>query len=150
MVPGLGLTAEDWHPTIRSLVTRGVDAAQVDVALLPGYGQPPKVGDPVDPEGLARLLMDTSLRPSDRHVLLGHSSSCQVVVHAAALAPEAVVWLVLVGPTTYPRAATWPRLLWRGLGPAPPQTTSPSSALLGPDPPTRLPPQLPRLPCAPP
>jgi pimeloyl-ACP methyl ester carboxylesterase len=113
MVPGLGLGTEAWTPTIRELARQGVDATRMTVSLLPGYGEPLRSGDPVDPRGAARKLLATSL-PRDRDlVLLGHSSSCQVVVHAAAMAPAGVIGLVLVGPTTDPRAATWPRLLWR-------------------------------------
>ena len=57
----------------------------------------------------AERLLDTSLPAGERSVLIGHSSSCQVVAHAGALAPERVTGLLLVGPTTDPRAATWPR-----------------------------------------
>jgi pimeloyl-ACP methyl ester carboxylesterase len=48
-------------------------------------------------------------------VLVGHSASCQVVARAAALAPDRVTGLVLVGPTTDPRARSWPRLAARWL-----------------------------------
>lgn len=47
--------------------------------------------------------------------LFGHSASCQVVAHAAAVAPGRVAALVLVGPTTDPGAATWPALVRRWL-----------------------------------
>jgi pimeloyl-ACP methyl ester carboxylesterase len=113
MVPGLGLGAEAWAPTIRGLERQGVDATRMTVSLLPGYGEPLRSGDPMDPRGAARRLLATSRSSGADLVLLGHSSSCQVVAHAAAMAPDRVVGLVLVGPTTDPRAATWPRLLRR-------------------------------------
>jgi pimeloyl-ACP methyl ester carboxylesterase len=48
-------------------------------------------------------------------VLVGHSASCPIVVEAAVRAPDRVAALVLVGPTTDPRAATWPGLVRRWL-----------------------------------
>lgn len=51
-------------------------------------------------------------------MLVGHSASCQVVVQAARRVPDSVVGLVLVGPTTDPRAVTWPRLVHRWLATA--------------------------------
>jgi pimeloyl-ACP methyl ester carboxylesterase len=48
-------------------------------------------------------------------VLTGHSGSCQVVAHAAGLVPDRVSALVMVGPTTDPRAASWPRIAHRWL-----------------------------------
>lgn len=118
MVPGLGLGPEDWAPTIRGLSSNGMDPARTTVVTLPGYGRPVRRGDPLDPRGAARELLDTVLPKDHEVVLLGHSSSCQVVMHAAALAPERVAGLLLVGPTTDPRAATWPRLVSRWLATA--------------------------------
>jgi pimeloyl-ACP methyl ester carboxylesterase len=118
MVPGLGLDAEAWEPTIRELVRGGVPSARIAVALLPGYGEPLGRGDPVHPESAARRLVETSLPPGQGRVLVGHSSSCQVAVHAARLVPDRVTGLVLVGPTTDPRAATWPGLVLRWLATA--------------------------------
>jgi pimeloyl-ACP methyl ester carboxylesterase len=46
---------------------------------------------------------------------MGHSGSCQIVAHAAGLVPDQVSALVLVGPTTDPRAASWPRIGYRWL-----------------------------------
>jgi pimeloyl-ACP methyl ester carboxylesterase len=118
MVPGLGLSAEAWEPTMRELVLGGVPAGSIAAATLPGYGEPRGIGDPVHPEGAARRLIETSLPRGRRCVLVGHSSSCQVVAHAAVLAPDQVTGLLLVGPTTDPRAATWPRLVLRWLATA--------------------------------
>jgi pimeloyl-ACP methyl ester carboxylesterase len=43
----------------------------------------------------------------DRAVLVGCSFGCQVVTEVALRAPEQVVGLVLMGPTTDPTAASW-------------------------------------------
>lgn len=118
MVPGLGLGPEAWQPTIRSLLRAGVDPDDVAVATLPGYGVPVRPGDPVDPQGSARRLLEDRLPAGERVVLLGHSSSCQVVAAVATMVPERVAGLLLVGPTTDPRAATWPRLVRRWLATA--------------------------------
>jgi pimeloyl-ACP methyl ester carboxylesterase len=48
-------------------------------------------------------------------VLLGHSASCQIVAEAALQDPARIVGLILVGPTTDPRAACWPGLAARWL-----------------------------------
>jgi pimeloyl-ACP methyl ester carboxylesterase len=118
MVPGLGLGAEVWDPTIRGLVRAGVGRHRIEVATLPGYGEPVRRGDPRDPRGAALRLIETSLRAGERRVLVGHSSSCQVAVHSAALVPDRVVGLVLIGPTTDPREASWPGLIRRWLATA--------------------------------
>lgn len=118
MVPGLGLGAEAWEPTIRCLLLTGVHPGQVAVATLPGYGEPVRPGDPVDPRGAAHRLVERWLPAPRRFVLVGHSASCQVAAHSAALVPDEVAGLVLVGPTTDPRAVTWPRLVRRWLATA--------------------------------
>lgn len=130
MVPGLGLGPEDWE-TIRCLVRAGVELDRITVATLPGYGQPVRVGDPVGPGGAARRLLERWVPAGQRVVLLGHSSSCQVVAHSAALAPERVAGLVLVGPTTDPRAATWPGLVRRWLATAVHETPRQVPSLIG-------------------
>jgi pimeloyl-ACP methyl ester carboxylesterase len=118
MVPGLGLDAEAWEPTIRGLVLAGVDERRVSVSTLPGYGQPVTSGDPSEPRGAAERLAATSLPAGERRVLVGHSSSCQVVAHSAVLVPERVAGVVLIGPTTDPRAASWLGLIRRWLATA--------------------------------
>jgi pimeloyl-ACP methyl ester carboxylesterase len=106
-VPGLGLSV----PVARRALDRlpGVDRT---VVLLPGFGRRAPRGTPVAPPELARLLLER-LPAGDPAVLVGHSASCQVVAEAAAQAPHRVAALVLVGPTTDPRAATWPALVGR-------------------------------------
>ncbi len=110
-VPGLGLSVEVPARTLARLGPIG----SVAVAL-PGYGEPAGRDAPRTPADLAALLLH---RLTDlgvpRVALLGHSASCQIVAHAAALAPDRVTALVLVGPTTDPRAAGWPALAGRWL-----------------------------------
>jgi pimeloyl-ACP methyl ester carboxylesterase len=113
MVPGLGLGPEAWSPTIRALAGLGFDADSMVAAPLPGYGWSAGRHEDLDPAQLARRLVDQALAAGERHLLLGHSASCQVVAHAAALTPDRVVGLILVGPTTDPRARTWPSLVAR-------------------------------------
>lgn len=112
LVPGLGLDERAWRPTVEALSTRGLDADRVRVAHLPGYGLPAVAGPDLGPEATARRLLESALGP-EPVVLAGHSAGCQVVAHTAALAPDRVAALVLVGPTTDPRAAGWPRLAAR-------------------------------------
>lgn len=109
-VPGLGLDARAWTPTLVSLPEH-----PAQVALLPGFGLRPHRGDAVDPRSLGQRLADQWLAGRSDVVLLGHSASCQVVVEAAAAAPDAVASVVLVGPTTDPRGRSWPALLQRWL-----------------------------------
>jgi pimeloyl-ACP methyl ester carboxylesterase len=115
LVPGLGLGAAGWWPTVDALDARGADLGGTAVAELPGYGLRRDAGRDLAPSALAGVLVDRWLPAGERRLLLGHSASCQVVAHAAARAPDRVAGLVLVGPTTDPRAATWPRLVARWL-----------------------------------
>ena len=105
IVPGLGLGPESWRPTLSAL---GEEAA---VHVLPGYGVPLDPGPPPSPAELAGRVLGRLAGPT---TLVGHSASCQVVAHAARLAPDLVRRVVLVGPTTDPRASSWPALatLW--------------------------------------
>src|SRR4029453_7065120 len=109
LVPGLGLDGAAWRPTVESLPpawSRGLD-----VALLPGYAERAARRTDLRPVALAELLLDRWC-PADRQVVLvGHSASCQVVAEAARRRPDRVAGLVLVGPTTDPRARSWPSLV---------------------------------------
>jgi pimeloyl-ACP methyl ester carboxylesterase len=110
-VPGLGLDATAWHPTIRALRQRQEPKL---VAQLPGYGVRPEGEDDLRPATLgARLAAEWLADLSAPTGLLGHSASCQIVARAAGLVPDRVSALVLVGPTTDPRAASWPRMAQR-------------------------------------
>jgi len=127
-IPGLGLGEEAWRPTIDLL-------GEVQIRTLPGFGEAAARGADLSPAAVARrVLNDTDGRAADttavaergaaergddrRYVLLGHSASCQVAARVAAAQPERIAALVLVGPTTDPRAATWPRLVTRWLATA--------------------------------
>jgi pimeloyl-ACP methyl ester carboxylesterase len=105
-VPGLGLSVE-----VACRALRRIPDVHPSVRTLPGYGCPARSGTPLAPERLAGLLLD-ALAPA---VLVGHSASCQVVTEAAVRAPERVRALVLVGPTTDPRAVPWRVLVARWL-----------------------------------
>ena len=109
-VPGLGLSAAVPRRTLDRLP---VPSAVVE---LPGYGLPAPRGTELGCDDLARLLL-TRLDELGvaRAVLLGHSASCQIVVQAAVRDPHRVAALVLVGPTTDPRAQSWPGLAGRWL-----------------------------------
>lgn len=109
-VPGLGLDARAWHPTLDAL--GGATTARV--VTLPGYGLRPQPDDDLSPAALgARLAGEVGDRTVEPLVLAGHSASCQVVLRAALLVPDRVVGVVLVGPTTDPRARSWPALARR-------------------------------------
>lgn len=108
-LPGLGLGPESWRPTLDRL-RPGVEST---VRLFPGFGSPARRGLDLAPAVLAVGVCDGLPRGDDPIVLLAHSASCQVAAHVAAMAPERVAALVLVGPTTDPRAASWPGLVRR-------------------------------------
>lgn len=109
-VPGLGLSRELSDRVLDRLLGRSA------VVLLPGFGLPALGVDPRSPAELARLLLARlDGLGYEKAILLGHSASCQVVVHAATLVPDRVEALILIGPTTDPRARTWPRLMSRWL-----------------------------------
>lgn len=97
-VPGLGLPAEVPERTLRLLT------GTTRVVELPAFGRPARSVDRRGPGELAELLLRRIDEPGPV-VLLGHSASCQVVVEAAVRAPGRVSGVVLVGPTTDPRAA---------------------------------------------
>ena len=111
-VPGLGLSVAVPARTLRLLQP----VVRSTVVALPGYGVPVAHGAAPDPAALAARLRD---RLDAAHVaqavLLGHSASCQIVVEAAVRDPARVVGVVLVGPTTDPRAGGWPALALRWL-----------------------------------
>lgn len=111
-VPGLGLSVEVPARTLRLLQP----VVGSTVVGLPGLGLPRGPGTATDPEALAaRLLERLDTLQIAQAVLLGHSASCQIVVEAAVQDPARVVGLILVGPTTDPRAVRWSALAVRWL-----------------------------------
>lgn len=116
-VPGLGLSVEGWRGP--GLVISGMRETGFAAVALPAHGLPARHGEPLDPGASAgRLLARLDELGAERVALLGHSASSQVVAEAARREPERVTSLVLVGPTTDPRAPTWPRLAGRWLATA--------------------------------
>ncbi len=109
-VPGLGLSRTDWETTLRQLRPR-----PSRTVLLPGYGEPAQRHQALDPASSARRLLDHLAEVEGPVVLLAHSASCQVVAEAAAANHGRVVGVVLVGPTTDPRARSWVGLAERWL-----------------------------------
>lgn len=116
LVPGLGLDEAAWRPTVESLPPAW--RRDLDVALLPGFGErAPRAAD-LRPAALAEMLLDRWCPPDGAVVLVGHSASCQIVAEAARHRPDRVAGLVLVGPTTDPRARSWSSLVRRWLATA--------------------------------
>lgn len=115
MVPGLGLGTESWTPLLDSLEESGrLDGALTTTALVSGYGHPRGLDDSLAPDVLARGILDRGdVGPASLVIAL--SAGCQVAVRIARRAPDGVIGLVLIGPTTDPRAVTWPRLMHRWL-----------------------------------
>jgi pimeloyl-ACP methyl ester carboxylesterase len=107
LVPGLGLDARAWSRVLPRLTTAST------VVTLPTMGRPASARADLRAPALARALAQELPRGAAL-VLVGHSASCQVVVELATHDPR-VRALVLVGPTTDPAAATWPRIIGRWL-----------------------------------
>ena len=116
LLPGLGLGAEAWEPTVRHLHASSA-FRRITVLPLPGYGMPARRHDDLAPATLAQAVSD-HLEGGGLTVLAGHSASCQVAAHAAARADGSVCGLALVGPTTDPHARGWAPLARRWLATA--------------------------------
>src|SRR4029450_7795483 len=65
-----------------------------------------------------------------RLVVFGHSASCQIAAHVAAMTPHRISGLVLAGPSTDPRGASCPRLPARWLATAVHETPRQVPALI--------------------
>jgi pimeloyl-ACP methyl ester carboxylesterase len=109
MVPGLGLGEEACAPTLDRL------SWGARVVRLPGYGRAADRDADLAPATLAASLMRALADTPAPVVLVGHSASCQVVAEAAARFPAKVSAVVLIGPTTDPRSASWAGLAQRWL-----------------------------------
>ena len=116
LVPGLGLDEAAWRPTVESLPPAW--RRDLEVALLPGYGERATRAADLRPAALAEMLLDRWCPPDATVVLAGHSAGCQIVAEAARRRPDRVAGLVLVGPTTDPRARSWSSLARRWLATA--------------------------------
>ncbi|GAA1114832.1 hypothetical protein GCM10009630_10290 [Kribbella jejuensis] len=110
-MPGLGLDCREWNGVHRCLRDGAAGGEHREsVVVLPALGQRAPRGTELAVEALAERLTNR-IRAVGREVLLvGHSAGCPVVVEAAVRCAS-VVGLVLVGPVTDPRAATWPRMI---------------------------------------
>ena len=107
VVPGLGLDARSWTPTLRHLHRAG-GFSLAEVCLLPGSGLRGDRRTDLSPAALAERVL--AVLPAGPVVLAGHSSGCQVVAHAVRAASGPVAGVVLVAPTTDPRASRWDQL----------------------------------------
>ena len=106
-VPGLGLNDAEWYA-----VRKYLGARQDRVVVLPSLGAPAAPGIPLEVEAAAeRVATAIGAGPV---VLVGHSAGCAVAIATAVRCPS-VAGLVLVGPSTDPRAGTWPRMIGRWL-----------------------------------
>jgi pimeloyl-ACP methyl ester carboxylesterase len=108
IIPGLGLDGRSWAPTLSHL------RWPARVVALPAYGLPAGPDVDLSPAALAERAI-SCLAAHRPVVLAGHSSGCQVAAHVAARAPHLVNRVVLVGPTTDPRAPGWRHLAQRWL-----------------------------------
>lgn len=105
IVPGLGLDDRSWSRVLERLT------APAAVVSLPALGRPAPAGTDVQiGRQAARLLIELARLGTTNVVLVGHSAGCPVIVEAAARS-TVVTGLVMLGPVTDPRAATWPRML---------------------------------------
>ena len=102
-VPGLGLDFREWDG-VRDRVH-----ADHSVIHLPSLGRRARRRTDFSVEAAADRLVAAIDACGPDVVLVGHSASCAVVVETAVR--RTVAGLVLAGPATDPRAATWPRMI---------------------------------------
>jgi pimeloyl-ACP methyl ester carboxylesterase len=87
---------------------------------LPGYGlSQPDMGGQTLAELADAAVASAAVLGADRVSLVGNSFGAQVAIEAAIRHPETVERIVLIGPTTDPRARSLPRqyLRWQRCGP---------------------------------
>jgi pimeloyl-ACP methyl ester carboxylesterase len=94
---GLGMSADYWWRNGPVLAAGGYRVLALD---FPGFGRTGRPGNGLSVSRqasfLARFLRAVG---EDRAVLVGHSLSCQAVLHLAARRPDRVLALVLAAPT---------------------------------------------------
>lgn len=100
MIHGIGCSSDAFVPLLRHFGATG-EARPAFAADMPGFGNSPGPARALDIEELAawqRDLIDVLTLP--RVHVIGHSMGCQVALALARLAPERVVSVTLVGPTS--------------------------------------------------
>jgi pimeloyl-ACP methyl ester carboxylesterase len=108
-----GMAVSEYLVPALTVLSEGVQTHLVDLPGLAGSGPATELLDvPGYAAAVAAWLDAADLPPV---VLVGHSSSTQVVAHVAAARPQRVCALVLASPTVDPTIRSWPRLLlhWR-------------------------------------
>ncbi|MFK4083536.1 alpha/beta fold hydrolase [Kribbella sp. NPDC020789] len=113
LVPGLGLGAESYAPTVEHL------SLPYQVITLPGYGEPAGEREDLHPQALAAIL---ERKVRERSVLVGHSAGAQIAVELAVAHPELVHSLVLIAPSGDTKASSWLDLGMRWLESAAPES----------------------------
>lgn len=96
LIHGLGSASTAWKPLIPELISQ----YQVITVDLPGHGQSPLPhGTPLDPESLARLILEHLDERNISHLhLVGNSLGGWIALELAALAPERVKSVVALAP----------------------------------------------------
>lgn len=100
MIHGIGCSSDAFQPLLRHLDTTGEERPAF-AADMPGFGDSPGPARALDMEELAAWqadLLDALTLP--RVHVIGHSMGCQVALALARQAPERVLSVTLVGPTS--------------------------------------------------
>jgi pimeloyl-ACP methyl ester carboxylesterase len=121
LVQGFGIGSRYFEP-LQKHVAR---YAPVYAPDLPGHGRSNHDRRPLTiPQLAGALAAWMQIRELDRAVLAGHSLGCQVVAELASRRRDLVGGLVLLSPTTDPKARTAARLIARAAATAPYETPS--------------------------
>lgn len=110
---GVGCTT----PVVRWFSMELRALGDVSVMPVPGYFRPADQPTDFRPQALAAsALSHIDIGEKSLPLLLiGHSAGCQVAAEAAVRVADDATKLVLIGPTTDPRARSWPALAVRWL-----------------------------------
>lgn len=108
-----GMAVSEYLVPAVTALSDGAAAHLVDLPGLAGSGSATELLDVPGYAAAVTAWLDTTDLPPV--VLIGHSSSTQVVARVAIERPQRVRALVLASPTVDPTARSWPRLLvaWR-------------------------------------